>query len=62
MLEFREMATAIWLNLVIIPLPTSTDRFNGENGHYFLVNTKVGDSSTGYGFDDGKFAFTSTFH
>ena len=24
-------------------------------------NTRVGDSSTGYGFDDGKFAFTSTF-
>ena len=24
-------------------------------------NTRIGDSSTGYGFDHGKFAFTSTF-
>jgi len=41
-------------------LATTDNPFEGE-WVALSQNTRVGDSSTGYGFDDGKFAFTSTF-
>ena len=41
-------------------LATTDNPFAGE-WIALSQNTRVGDSSTGYGFDDGKFAFTSTF-
>lgn len=41
-------------------LATSGSPFAGD-WIALTQNTHVGDSSTGYGFEDGKFAFTSTF-
>ena len=41
-------------------LATTDNPFAGE-WIALSQNTRVGDSSTGYGFDAGKFAFTSTF-
>jgi len=48
------------IELGFYSLATSSAPFDGE-WIALTQNTHVGDSSTGYGFDHGKFAFTSTF-
>ena len=61
MREYKVMVTATWLNLAIF-LREFRGSFPRNLDSIGLQNTRVGDSSTGYGFEDGIFSFMTTFY